>query len=228
MLNYWNRQDNPATFETLTEVRANAPAVTAKLSGNDRFRQIPNPKLEDFPEGLVYIYRSPNLYGGQTAARNNTSFIVFADQRFETKEEGKAYLESLGLISLIDQAERELTESHSFKQLFNAMNITTDALNLINRAEKKRPIPDEDSFIKAAGKYKFSRDTDRERLEELFDQLEDYDSMVSDEAVNRLVMNSSEFSRIEREKVYDFTSDFGSIFQDEAFLESCERYDPNI
>ncbi len=131
-------------------------------------------------------------------------------------------------ISLIDQAERELTESHSFKQLFNAMNITTDALNLINRAEKKRPIPDEDSFIKAAGKYKFSRDTDRERLEELFDQLEDYDSMVSDEAVNRLVMNSSEFSRIEREKVYDFTSDFGSIFQDEAFLESCERYDPNI
>ena len=104
MLNYWNRQDNPATFETLAEVRANAPAVTAKLSGNDRFRQIPNPKLEDFPEGLVYIYRSPNLYGGQTAARNNTSFIVFADQRFETKEEGKAYLESLGLIGLIDQA----------------------------------------------------------------------------------------------------------------------------
>ena len=74
MLNYWNRQDNPATFETLAEVRANAPAVTAKLSGNDRFRQIPNPKLEDFPEGLVYIYRSPNLYGGQTAARN-TKYI---------------------------------------------------------------------------------------------------------------------------------------------------------
>ena len=104
MLNYCNRQGNPATFETLDEVRANCVAVTSKLSGNDRFRQIVNPKLEDFPQGLVYIYRSPNLYGGQTGARNNTSFIVFADRRFETKEEGKAYLEGLGLIRLIDEA----------------------------------------------------------------------------------------------------------------------------
>ncbi len=104
MLNYWNRQGNPATFETLDEVRANCVAVTSKLSGNDRFRQIVNPKLEGFPQGLVYIYRSPNLYGGQTGARNNTSFIVFADRRFETKAEGKACLESLGLIKLIDEA----------------------------------------------------------------------------------------------------------------------------
>ncbi len=55
MLQYYNRQDNPATFETIAEVCANAPAVTAKLSGNDRFRQIANPKLADFPEGLVYV-----------------------------------------------------------------------------------------------------------------------------------------------------------------------------
>lgn len=104
MLNYWNRQDNPATFETLKEVCANAPVATAKLSGNDRFPQISNPKLEDYPEGLVYIYRSPNLYGGQTAARNNTTFIVFADRRFDAKEEAEAYLKNLGLIKLIDQA----------------------------------------------------------------------------------------------------------------------------
>lgn len=104
MLNYVNRVGNPATFETLDEVRAHAPEVTAKLSGNNRFPQILNPKLDDFPKGLVYIYRSPNLYGGQTAARNNTTFVVFADQRFETKEEGKAYLEKLGLIRLIDEA----------------------------------------------------------------------------------------------------------------------------
>ena len=104
MLNYWNRQNNPATFETLDEVRAHAPAVTAALSGGDRFQQILNPKLDGFPQGLVYIYRSPNLYGGQTGARNNTSFIVFADRRLETKEEGKAYLEQLGLIRLIDEA----------------------------------------------------------------------------------------------------------------------------
>ena len=93
MLNYWNRQNNPATFETLEEVRAHAVAVTASLSGGDRFEQILNPKLEGFPEGLAYFYRSPNLYGGQTAARNNTSFIVFADKRFESKEEAKAWLE---------------------------------------------------------------------------------------------------------------------------------------
>ncbi len=104
MLKYWNRQDNPATFETLKEVREHAVAVTEKLSGGDRFRQILNPKLEDYPEGLVYIYRSPDLYGGQTAARNNTTFIVFPEKRFETKDEARAYLEGLGLIRMIDEA----------------------------------------------------------------------------------------------------------------------------
>ena len=104
MLNYSNRQGNPATFETLEEVRLHAPEATAKLSGNDQIRQIANPDLDSYPKDLVYIYRAPNLYGGQRAARNNTTFIVFADQRFETKEAGKAYLESLGLIQLIDEA----------------------------------------------------------------------------------------------------------------------------
>ena len=78
MLNYWNRQDNPATFETLAEVRANAPGVTSKLSGAGRFKQILNPALEDFPNDLAYFYRSPNIYGAETGARNNTTFIVFA------------------------------------------------------------------------------------------------------------------------------------------------------
>ena len=104
MLNYVNRQGNPATFETLSEVRAHAMEATAQLSGNDRFPRTLSPKLENFPDNLVYIYRSANLYGGQTAARNNTTFMVFADKRFETKEEGYAYLESLGLIKLIDSA----------------------------------------------------------------------------------------------------------------------------
>ena len=104
MLNYWNRQDNPATFETLEEVRAHAVAATSAIANNKRFPQILNPRLEDFPGGLVYVYRSPNLYGGETAARNNTSFILFPDGRFETKEEAKAWLESLGLIRLIDEA----------------------------------------------------------------------------------------------------------------------------
>jgi pimeloyl-ACP methyl ester carboxylesterase len=104
MLNYWNRQDNPATFETLDEVRENCVAVTSRLSGNERFPQILNPKLEGFPKGTVYVYRSPDLYGGETGARNNTSFILFSDGRFDTKEAAKAYLEELGLIRLIDEA----------------------------------------------------------------------------------------------------------------------------
>ena len=104
MLNYWNRQDNPATFETLEEVREHCIAVTSKLSGNERFPQILNPRLEGFPPGIVYVYRSPNLYGGETGARNNTSFIVFPDKRFTTREEAKAWLEELGLIRLVDEA----------------------------------------------------------------------------------------------------------------------------
>jgi pimeloyl-ACP methyl ester carboxylesterase len=104
MLKYYNRQGNPATFETLDEVCANAPAATAPLTGNFRIPRITNPKLVDFPKGLVYIYRSPNLYGGETAARNNTSFIVFSDKRYETKEEAYDYLKGLGLIDIINEA----------------------------------------------------------------------------------------------------------------------------
>ena len=32
MLNYWNRQDNPATFETLEEVREHAVAATSAIA----------------------------------------------------------------------------------------------------------------------------------------------------------------------------------------------------
>jgi len=104
MLKYHNRQGNPATFETLDEVCANAPAATAHLTGNFRIRRINDPKLKDFPNDLVYIYRSPELYGGETAARNNTSFIVFSEKRYESKEEAYAYLDGLGLIEVINEA----------------------------------------------------------------------------------------------------------------------------
>lgn len=104
MLNYWNRQDNPATFETLGEVRAHAVAAMSALPANERFPQILNPALEDFPEGLVYVYRSPNLYGGETGARNNNSFILFPDGRFADKASARAWLEELGLIRLMDEA----------------------------------------------------------------------------------------------------------------------------
>lgn len=104
MLNYRNRQGNPATFETLEEVCAHAPEATKDLSGNSRMPRIANPAFKDFPQDLVYVYRSPNLYGGETAARNNTSFVVFADRRFSEKDEALAWLRSLGLTELIDAA----------------------------------------------------------------------------------------------------------------------------
>jgi len=102
MLNYRNRQDNAAGFETLAEVCAHAPEATKGLSGNARMPRIENPVFKDFPQDFVYFYRSANLYGGETAARNNTTFVVFADSRF-TKEEGLAWLKKMGLTELIDR-----------------------------------------------------------------------------------------------------------------------------
>lgn len=104
MLNYQNRQGNPATFETLAEVCANAPKATAGLSGNARVPRIVNPAFKDFPQDTLYIYRSPNLYGGETAARNNTVFILFSDKRFATKDAAYAMIEKLGLVELINAA----------------------------------------------------------------------------------------------------------------------------
>jgi len=104
MLNYQNRQGNPATFETLNEVCRNAPETTANLSGNARMPRIANPAFKDFPQDILYIYRSPNLYGGETAARNNTVFVLFADRRFADKAEAFDMLKKLGLVELIDAA----------------------------------------------------------------------------------------------------------------------------
>ncbi len=102
MLNYQNRQGNPATFETITEVCAHAPEAVAGLSGNNRIRQIANPAFQDFPEDILYVYRSPNLYGGETAARNNTVFVVFSDKRYADKATALDALKQLGLVELIN------------------------------------------------------------------------------------------------------------------------------
>ena len=82
MLNYWNRQDNPATFETLEEVRAHAVGVTSRLPGGTFFTQILNPALENYPQGLVYIYRSPNLYGGETGADIHSQSPILRSARY--------------------------------------------------------------------------------------------------------------------------------------------------
>ena len=167
MLNYWNRQDNPATFETLAEVREHCVAATSKLSGNERFPQILNPRLEGFPEGLAYVYRSPDLYGGETGARNNTSFILFADGRFDTKEAAKAWLEELGLIKLINEAVGTILLLQPEKEEYGEDDLQ-HAYTLIDclfsqkawvEVEGKRCVPAESEYCGGYGKtYMFGVD----------------------------------------------------------------------
>jgi len=101
-MNYRNRMGNEAMIETLAEARANAPAAVQTLYGNAEKTYQANPLLDTFPEDTVYIYRSANIYGGQVSARNNTSFLVFSERSFADKSEALSYLESLGLVDLID------------------------------------------------------------------------------------------------------------------------------
>lgn len=101
-MNYHNRQNNGATFEALEEARRSGPRAVASLYGNGGKRFAPHPALEHFPAGSVYVYRSANLYGGQTAARNNTAVVVFSERRFQGKEEALRFLTDLGLTRQID------------------------------------------------------------------------------------------------------------------------------
>ncbi|NLV51419.1 MAG: prolyl oligopeptidase family serine peptidase [Clostridiales bacterium] len=161
MLKYYNRQGNSATFETLGEVCANAPAATAALTGNFRMPRIANPKLMDFPQGLVYIYRSPELYGGETAARNNTSFIVFSDKRYETKVEAYAYLQGLGLIDIINEAvgtillempEKDAGYSESYLQRCYTLHNALYTQKAYVEVDGKRCCPAESEYCGGYGK----------------------------------------------------------------------------
>jgi hypothetical protein len=101
-MNYFNRQNNTATFELLEEARQSGPAAVASLYGNGEKQFKPHPALETFPSGSVFVYRSANLYGGQTAARNNTAVVVFAERAFRGKDEALGFLSELGLIEQIN------------------------------------------------------------------------------------------------------------------------------
>ena len=101
-MNYFNRQNNTATFELLEEARQSGPAAVASLYGNGEKQFKPHPALETFPSKSVFVYRSANLYGGQTAARNNTAVVVFAERSFREKDEALGFLTKLGLIEQIN------------------------------------------------------------------------------------------------------------------------------
>ncbi len=101
-MNYTNRLGNPAGIETLEEAHQNAPAEVVKLFGNAEKQYTPNPLLDTYPAGTTFVYRSANIYGGQAAVRNNTSFLVFSEQHFDDKDAALAYMQALGLTDLID------------------------------------------------------------------------------------------------------------------------------
>ena len=94
---------NDSTFETLEEAHANAPTFAAEIPANTA-TFVRHPALDDFPADTAWVYRSANMYGGQAAARLNTNIFVYTDEEFEDKAAAKAYLESLGLIDIIEEA----------------------------------------------------------------------------------------------------------------------------
>lgn len=99
---YRQHQNNVATFETLEEAHANAPAHLASEYGRV---YIPDPALDKYPQGTTYVYRSPGIFNSITGAnRMNTNLLVYTDKTFENKDSALAYLKELGLTALADEA----------------------------------------------------------------------------------------------------------------------------
>ena len=99
---YQQHLANEATFETLEEAHANGPAELAALTGRV---YTPDPALDSYPAGTTYVYRSAGIYTNLSAAfRMNTNILVYTDQAFADKADALAYLQSLGLTDIADQA----------------------------------------------------------------------------------------------------------------------------
>ena len=93
---------NEASFEMLEEAHANGPAALSALTGRD---YMPDPALDSYPAGTTYVYRSAGIYTDLSAAfRMNTNILVYADKAFADKAEALAYLQSLGLTNIADEA----------------------------------------------------------------------------------------------------------------------------
>ena len=101
-LNYNMYLENEATFETLEEARANESASLSALTGRN---YMPDPALDEYPEGTTWVYRSAKMYTPMTAApRMNTNFLVYTDAAFETKDDALAYIKEMGLVDIVDAA----------------------------------------------------------------------------------------------------------------------------
>ena len=89
-LDYKWTLDNEATFLTMKEF----------IESEAR----PSQYVEGYPEEGTYVYYSANLYGVTAAKRMNTNITVFYGEQFETKEDAKAFLDTLGVCDIIDKA----------------------------------------------------------------------------------------------------------------------------
>ena len=102
-LNYSGNLGNEATFETMAEVKQNAPAAMAAFSrygGNMTY----HPALEGYPDDYTYVYRSSDMFGRNNAARCNTNIVVYVDKNFESKDEAFAFIKDMGLVDIIEDA----------------------------------------------------------------------------------------------------------------------------
>lgn len=101
-LNYTANIGNEATFETMAEARANAPAAMQPFYTRGKY--VAHPVMDNYPGDTTYVYRSPNMYGINAAVRLNTNIVVFSDKSFADKVAAFDYLKGLGLIDIIDEA----------------------------------------------------------------------------------------------------------------------------
>ena len=101
-LGFFNQLGNEPGLDWLEDAHAKAPEEVVNYYNNGTRTYKPSPLLDEYPQKTVVVYRSAGWYGGQTAVRNNTSITVFVDKQFADLDEAKAYLDSLGLIDLID------------------------------------------------------------------------------------------------------------------------------
>ena len=103
-LNFTGELGNESTFETLAEAHANSPAIVKGIIENEEKTFVGHPALDGYPKDTTYVYRSANQYAGRAAARLNTNIFLYAEQHFADKDEAFAYLQSTGLIDLIEEA----------------------------------------------------------------------------------------------------------------------------
>lgn len=100
-LNYSGTVKGEATFETMEEAQVNGPAF---LSGYYGKEYIPAPCMVGYPQETTFVYRSADRYGVTAAVRENSAFIIFAEQVFADKDAALSYLRDMGVIELADKA----------------------------------------------------------------------------------------------------------------------------